>query len=443
MPSKSRLIIGLSALAVASALPAVAQQEARAARPIAAGELRLIPGDLLGKRLFEDVGLSEPAGLACASCHDPKTAYRGDNHSPLPGIARGATGALGYRKAPSVYYSLYSPPFSFSPRPNDVTGIMEIVPVGGQFWDGRAVDLAAQVEGPLLDKREMNNPSKKTVVDKVRAGPYAGLARDVFGADFFDDTDKAFDLLAAAIASYEGTARFKPFSSKFDAYLEGRTLLSLREARGFDLFRDKTKGNCLSCHDGGTRGGEDGEGPPRNPTAELSRNPKDWLFTDFTYDALGAPRNARIPDNADASHYDLGLCARHDLASFAPKDYDLKKLCGAFKTPTLRNVAVTGPSMHNGVFTTLRDAVAFYFTRDTNPERWYPKNADGSVAKFNDLPARLRDNVNTIQAPYDRKPGEAPRATDEEIDAIVAFLKTLTDEAPAPVDKVAGVARRK
>jgi cytochrome c peroxidase len=416
-------IIPLLTMAMAS--PPI--HAADADKPMAPDELALMLGDLLGKRLFEDKNLSEPRGLACASCHDARAAYQGNNHSPVPALARGSRpGALGTRKTPSLLYAMRSPPFSFATRKNDVTGLPEIVPVGGQFRDGRADDLAAQVEGPLLDKREMNNPSREAVVAKVRAGAYASLARDVFGDDLFDDTNKAFDKLAAAVASYEATARFRPFSSKFDDWLEGRALLSPREARGFDLFKDPKKGNCLSCHDGGTPGGDDGEGPTGVVTG-LSRNPKDWLFTDFTYDVLGAPRNPRIPDNANPAHFDLGLCEKPRLAAYAPAGFDLENLCGAFKVPTLRNVAITAPYMHNGVFKTLREGVAFYFTRDTNPERWYPKSADGRVEKFNDLPPVHHRNVNARQAPYDRKPGEAPRATDAEIDDIVAFLKTLTD----------------
>ena len=402
-------------------------------KPRTEDEARLLPGLLLGKRIFEDQNLSEPRGLSCASCHDPATAYRGNNHSGIPAIPAGSrSGIFGNRKSPSILYQAYSPPFSFAERLNDVTGEPEIVPVGGQFWDGRASGLEEQVEGPLLNPREMNNPSKESVVSKARAGPYADLAREVYGANVFKD-DRAFEKLASAVASYEASPRFKPFSSKFDQWLEGRTLLSDQEWKGFQVFVDRKKGNCLSCHDGG--GVDEHEGSAavasaKGPTdmSQLSRNPRSWLFTDFTYDVLGAPRNRAIPENADPTHFDLGLCARSDLRSLAPADYDLESLCGAFKVPSLRNVAVGGPYLHNGAFTKLRDVVAFYFTRDTDPGRWFPKNADGAVEKFDDLPERYRHNVNVRQIPYDRKAGEEPRATDDEIDALVAFLKTLTDE---------------
>ena len=206
---------------------------------------------------------------------------------------------------------------------------------------------------------------------------------------------------------------FHPFASRFDLYLQGKEKLNKQELHGFALFKDPKKGNCLACHVG----------------KEGSKNPKDWLFTDFSYDNLGLPRNKLIPANAKAEEFDLGLCKQAGLAALAPKDVKIDNYCGAFKVPTLRNVAITGPYMHNGVFTSLRDAVKFYATRDTNPENWYGKGADGKVQKYDDLPAQYHDNVNVKEAPYDRKPGQKPRLNDRDIDALVAFLGTLTDGA--------------
>ncbi|MBG0810153.1 c-type cytochrome [Methylosinus sp. H3A] len=375
-----------------------------------ADEAGLAPRELLGKRIFEDKRLSEPQGLSCASCHDPAKAFQGNNGSPIAALARGSRpDALGTRKTPTLSYASFSPRFHFMKKKDEETGETELVPVGGQFWDGRANDLVAQVEGPLLNPREMNNPSKAVVVEKIGTGPYADLARRVYGEKIFE-SDSAFEKLARAVAAYESSARFHPFSSKFDDFLRGREKLTAEEARGFALFKDKKKGNCLACHVG----------------EETSRRPQDWLFTDFSYDALGAPRNLAIPDNKDADHVDLGLCKREGLAKIAPKNYAIDGLCGQFKAPTLRNIAVTGPYLHNGVFSSLRDVVAFYATRDTDPARWYPKKA-GAIDKYDDLPEKFHDNVNVKEVPYDRKPGETPRLDDGEIDAIVAFLHTLTD----------------
>src|SRR5699024_3394581 len=102
-------------------------------------------------------------------------------------------------------------------------------------------------------------------------------------------------------------------------------------------------------------------------------------------------------------------------------------LCGAFKVPSLRNVALRKAFFHNGRFSSLRDVVAFYVERDVYPEKWYPRLSDGSVDKFNDLPPALRANVNTTEGPYNRVPGQAPALNDREIDDVVAFLRTLSD----------------
>jgi cytochrome c peroxidase len=410
------LHVGLSLFSASPALRAeTAIPPTQDAKTIPEDEADLSPIERLGKKVFEDARLSEPPGLSCASCHEASKAFQGDNGSPVAALAQGSKpGVLGTRNTPSLAYVSFTPPFSFEEKIDEETGKVELSPVGGLFWDGRANDLVAQVEGPLLNPREMNNPSKAAVVEKIRDGDYAELARSVLGDDLFADSDAAFEKLARAVAAFESSARFHPFSSKFDAFLRGREKLTKQEARGFELFKDKKKGNCIACHVG----------------KEDSNRPEDWLFTDYSYDALGAPRNADIPDNKDASFVDLGLCKSEGLEKIAPKGVAIDELCGQFKAPTLRNVAVTGPYLHNGVFSRLRDVVAFYATRDTNPERWYPKEA-GKVVKYDDLPQQFHDNVNTKEVPYDRKPGQEPRLSEEEIDAIVAFLGTLTDRQPS------------
>jgi cytochrome c peroxidase len=376
-----------------------------------ADEAGLTPIERLGKRIFEDKSLSRPAGVSCASCHDAATAFQGANGSPIPAVARGSLpNSLGKRNAPTIMYASFAPPFGFIDDKDEETGKVEKTPAGGQFLDGRASDLLAQVEGPLLDPLEMNAPSKRFAVEAIRDGAYATLAKEVYGKKVFDDPDAAFEKLAQAVVAFESSARFHPFASKFDDYLRGKAELTAIEKKGFELFKDPKKGNCIACHAG----------------KEDSRNPQDWLFTDFTYDALGAPKNPAIA--ATASAPDLGLCKRPGLDKLAPAGFKIDSLCGAFKVPTLRNIAVTGPYLHNGVFTKLRDVVAFYATRDTDPAQWYPKDEKGKAKKFDDLPETYRENVNVKEAPYDRKEGQKARLSEKDIDAIVAFLETLTDK---------------
>jgi cytochrome c peroxidase len=375
-----------------------------------ADDAALTPLERLGQRIFEDRTLSRPEGVSCASCHDAATAFQGVNGSPVPAVARGSRPeSLGKRNTPTILYASFAPPFGFIDDRDEETGKIEKVPAGGQFLDGRASDLLAQFEGPLLDPLEMNAPSKRATVEKIRDGVYAGLAREVYGATLFDNPDTAFEKLAQAVVAFESSARFHPFASKFDDFLRGQAKLTPLEEKGFALFKDKNKGNCLACHVG----------------KEDSHNPQDWLFTDYTYDALGAPKNRAI--TLTANDPDLGLCKRPGLDKIAPAGTDLSGYCGAFKVPTLRNVAVTAPYLHNGVFATLRDVVAFYATRDTDPARWYPRDAAGKVEKFDDLPAQARKNVNTEEVPYDRRKGQKPRLSEQDVDAIVAFLQTLTD----------------
>jgi cytochrome c peroxidase len=350
--------------------------------------------EVIGQRIFFDTRLSEPAGVSCASCHDPARAFTGDNGSKL-GVARGSKlESLGTRNAPTLMYVASAPEFKFVERDG------RRVPLGGFFWDGRAATLEAQAKGPLLSALEMNNADAKTLAAKVAAADYAPLIRRAFGANVFADPERALDAITASLAAFQRTPLFAPFTSKFDAVVRGQAKFTQQEERGFGLFTIRQKGNCAECH----------------TVDRESRDPRDSLFTNFGYHALGLAREARVPRNADKAYSDMGICGpdRTD----AP---DGRKWCGFFKTPTLRNVEITAPYMHNGRFDNLRDAVAFYATRDTNPERWYPSG------KFDDLPVELHGNVDRETPPYHREPGKRAALNDEEIDDIVVFLKTLTD----------------
>ena len=410
-----RAVASAILLAVFLSFPATAQTSSNSPPPIQRSddERALSDLQLLGKRLFEDTNLSEPKGQACSSCHDPKRAFQGNNGSPIAAVALGSRpGQFGNRKTPTIMYMAYSPAFGFAKDEDGDEGENKLEARGGQFWDGRASDLVEQPAGPLLNPAEMNNPSAEAVVEKVKAAAYAPMMVAVFGRDAFGDSQTAFQRISQSLFAYEASARFAPFASRFDDYLRGKAQLSPQEARGLALFVDPKRGNCLACHAG----------------KKDSKDPTDWLFTDFTYDALGVPRNPAIPANSDPLTFDLGLCKRPGLEAILPKEVKLASLCGAFKAPTLRNVAVRGPYFHNGYFASLRDAVAFYASRDTDPKRWYPALKTGEADKFNDLPSAYKANVNVEEVPYDRKPGQKPRLDDRDVDALVAFLNTLTDK---------------
>jgi cytochrome c peroxidase len=345
-----------------------------------------------GRRLFFNVQLSVPPGTSCASCHDPARAFTGDNGSGLA-VPRGSRPETrGTRNAPTLMYLESSPGPGFAEKDG------KPVPRGGFFWDGRAATLAGQALGPLFTAHEMNNRDVPALVDRVASSDAAPLLRQAFGNEVFAEPDRTLRAITAALAAFEQSPIFAPFTSKFDAVLRGQARYTAQEERGQSLFTIAQKGNCAACH----------------TLTPDSRNPRDSLFTDFGFHALGVPRNGDI---AQDGQFDLGFCTTQPGGATGNARW-----CGWFKTPTLRNVALTAPYMHNGRFATLREAVDFYATRDTKPERWYP---DG--VKFDDLPPALRGNVDFETRPYHRRPEQRPALNDEEVDDIVAFLQTLTD----------------
>jgi cytochrome c peroxidase len=362
----------------------------------AVSDSRLSPAAGLGQKIFSDEMLSASGRQSCASCHDPAAAHaQTDQRAVQLGGAQMDT--PGFRAAPSLRYLNLTPAFFFA---------ADGTPTGGFNRDGRVPTLAQQAQRPLMAAHEMANASKEDLVGHLRRAAYVEEFRSVFGAAILDQPDAAFERVVFALQQFQKEdPSFHPFDSKYDLFLTGRARLTDAESRGLALFNNPAKGNCAACHPSAK--GADGSPP---------------LFTDFSYDNLGVPRNAAIPATADPAYADLGLCGpdRSDLASRTD-------LCGSFKVPTLRNVATRKVFFHNGVFSSLEQALRFYVRRDTNPEEWYPLAADGTVDKFNDLPPQLRVNVNTSEAPYNRQPGMAPALTEAEISDIVQFLGTLND----------------
>ena len=330
---------------------------------------------LVGKLAFFDTGLSSPPGQSCASCHSPDTGYA-EPHAQLP-VSQGADPTMvGNRNSPSAAYVAFSPSFHF----DEAEGVY----VGGVFWDGRADDLVAQAQGPFLANLEMAMADEAAVIAAVKGSDYAELFEIVFGEGALDDVPTAYVQLAEAIAAYESTDEVNRFTSKYDYFLAGEATLTAQEGRGLDLFEAEDKGNCAACH----------------PSEPIGAAPP--LFTDFTYDNLGVPKN---PDNP---FYDLPVSLNPDGQDFV--DLGLGGFLedsaedGKFKVPTLRNIGLTAPYMHNGVFSSLDDVVDFYNTRDVGT--WDPP----------EVPA----NVN------DEELGDLGLTADE-VEDIVAFLMTLSD----------------
>jgi len=362
----------------------------------AAADTGLSPMAALGEKIFSDVSLSASGRQSCGTCHDPQHGHAPDNALPAQ-LVGPLMDLQGSRSTPGIGYLSFNTSFHF-----DAEG----TPTGGFFWDGRAASFAAQAAEPFLNPVEMANGSRAEVIVRLERAAYAEEFKQLFGSDIFTRVDDAYERMTLAIQQYEKEdVDFRPFTSKYDEFLRGRVALGDQELRGLALFNSPTKGNCAACHPSGK--GADGSFP---------------LFTDFTYDTLGVPRNPELAQNADPDFFDLGLCARPAGDMAARTD-----LCGAFKVPSLRNVAVRKVFFHNGRFKTLKDTLSFYVQRDTDPQKWYPVGPDGKVKKFDDLPPQYHANVNTTEVPYNRQLGDAPALSDAEIDDVVAFLNTLTD----------------
>ncbi len=381
----------------------------------------LTPQQELGKSIFFDDNLSINNNQSCAACHGPGAGWTG----PDPVLnAAGAVyegsiaGRFGNRKPPSSAYATPSPILHFVTQKKG-----EALFSGGNFWDGRATGerlgspAAEQALGPFLNPLEQALPDDAAVVARICGSSYADSFTLVCGADACDaaNVSAAYDCVGLSVAAYEGSPEVNQYSSKYDAYLAGAVALTKQEKQGLNLF--KSKGKCANCHvlDWGSNGE-----PP--------------LFTDFTYDNLGVPRN---PDNPFYNEpdfnplgegwIDLGLGgfleSRVDYQRFASENF------GKQKVPTLRNVdkwdSTLGQQVkayaHNGYFKSLWQIVHFYNTRDAKPpcaDDFTPV-ADALAQGCWPQP-EVPVNVNTKEL------GNLHLTRAQE-DAIVAFMKTLSD----------------
>ena len=414
-----RRVLALALLATAAALASGAPASFEPAPRLYGARPSVAQLSALGRAMFADATLSADGRLACASCHDPAAAFGPNARTPSP-FADGDPAHAGSRAIPSLRYAQYAGRFTRHTVDDEETHGVDGGPTGGFTWDGRADTAREQALIPLFDAREMANADATALARRIAAAPYAAQFRQAFsapGRDVFADPRQVLAWTALAFEVFEQGPEFAPFDSRYDRWLAGRATLSEAERRGLALYRDPARGNCDTCH-----------------PSHRSSNGGAPLFTDAGFIAVAAPRRAGLPplaasaavaditaiaSQARGAEADLGLC-RSGRAGVVDGD------CGRFRTPTLRNVALRTSFFHNGSVRTLRDAVAFYATRDTDPARWYARDAGGRVRAYDDLPDDAVANVDH-EMPFQPLPDGRPRLDERDIDDLVAFLRTLTD----------------
>ncbi len=373
----------------------------------------------LGKQLFTDINLSINRNQSCESCHslsrievptktksgrfeikkqpslgfvDPENVQNGTS------VANGSVARkFGSLNPPSVGYSAFSPEFHWDGE----------LFIGGQFWNGRAANLEEQAQAPFLNPAEMSMPSEWSVIQRLQQNKsYRRLFKKIYDIKLKEIKEgdvavsEAFKAMAQAIAEFERSPKFNRFDSKFDFEAAGITQYNESEQRGADLF-DSTA-QCGLCH---VTEGIAGDNTPS-------------LLTDFSYDNLGTPANPQIPNSPEA---DPGLLGNPNLDAVRGEPSLIAEVQGRHKVMSLRNIELTAPYMHNGVFKTLEEVVHFYNTRDVLPKCTEP--ADISNPGFGKTcwpegEFHATRNVSEL--------GNLGLSEQDEAD-IVAYLKTFTD----------------
>ena len=359
----------------------------------------------LGDALFHDTNLSLERTQACSTCHDPDHAFTDPSTNGNGNVRSASIGddgvSLGDRNTPTALYSASIPEFTYgthqrfnSPQ-GDYTGY-----IGGQFWDGRAATLEDQAGGPPLNPIEMNLPDKATVVARLRENTdYEDAFTELYGTNIFDDVDEAYSAMTQAIAAFERSPEMSPFTSKYDKFIRGDYEYSpvSKAALGKARFFSQQFTNCATCHQLRPNGNE-GE-----------------TFSNYEFHNIGVPVNTRLrtANGSDEGFTDTGLAAI-DAVSDEP---DTSELEGKFRVPTLRNVGVTAPYMHNGVFQSLDTVIRFYdrhlvsSTNGINPETGIAWAAP-----------EVGENISFTEL----RQGNA--LSDNDIEGLVCFLYSLTDE---------------
>jgi cytochrome c peroxidase len=338
----------------------------------------------LGQALFFDKNLSKNRTQSCSTCHNPDAAFTDDRDNGVDKMASlGDDGkSLGDRQAPSVSYAMFSPEFHYDEQKKKY--------IGGQFWDGRESTLANQAGGPPLNPVEMNMKDKAQVVERLKENPYyVDAFKKLYGHTIFNDIALAYTAMTKAIESFEQTKAFAPFDSKYDRYLKGEYDLTPLEDLGRSLFFSNNNTSCSTCH---MLKGEDKEGE---------------TFSNYEYHNIGTPINTTLRAKNGVKDLDKGLLANANVSDEALK--------GKYKVPTLRNVAVTAPYMHNGVFKDLKTVVEFY-DKYNNQERINNPETNQAWAE-----PEIKENISLKEL-------KAKEQSDRKVEALVAFMKLLTDK---------------
>ncbi|MEE9398449.1 MAG: cytochrome c peroxidase [Methylococcales bacterium] len=376
----------------------------------------------LGKKLFKDISLSIQRNQSCESCHSmsrpdiPTKSGTGvftmrkqtapgfvdsENVEHGTSVSNGSLARkFGSLNAPSVGYAGFSPEFHWDGE----------LFIGGQFWNGRAKDLVEQAKGPFLNPAEMAMPTEWSVIERLQENKkYISLFKRVYKIKLKNikngdaKVSEAFEAMAKAIAAFEKTRTFNRFDSKFDYEAAGITKYNASEQRGADLFDGDAQ--CGLCH---STEGISGEDTPA-------------LLTDFSYDNLGVPFNPQIPGNPDP---DPGLLGNPNLDSVRGEPSTIAEVQGRQKVMTLRNIELTAPYMHNGVFKTLEEVVHFYNTRDKLPTCNKPSDATNPGFGTTCWPeGEFHATRNVAEL------GNLGLSEQDEVD-LVAYLKTFTDNYP-------------
>jgi cytochrome c peroxidase len=413
--------------------------------------------ELLGKAMLYDKQLSVNRNEACAFCHMPETGFTGPVSAlnETTGAYPGSVRTRFSNRVPQTHsYAALAPMLHYNPGQGDL--------VGGNFWDMRATGrrlgnpAAEQAEGPPTNPAEMALPDTACAVYRASRRPYRGLFEHVWGVQAFriqwpaevetvcdtpgpppdgtpplrlDPTDRGranatFDQMAQSIANYEVSAEVTPFTSKYDAVQAGNATFTAQEQLGYDLFRGKAK--CNACH----RDGGPGEDP---------------LFTDFTASNIGTPPNPRLPYYAEQRPDSRGYVANPAGAAYVdpgvagflkgqnllsqPSSVDARwrgleaGTVGRFQVPTLRNVdkrpypEFVRSYGHNGYFHSLKEIVHFYNTRDVLPRCHANDPGEGTTCW--PAPESIA-NMNKTRVGH-------LGLSDAEEDAIVSFMRTLSD----------------